>query len=67
MDDRAIARVIEILETDDDLVVPLKRLWLILQNEGLEDDTLENQLLDILAAGQKLERRRSIYETPTLV
>jgi hypothetical protein len=27
MDDRAIARVIEILETDDDLVVPLKELW----------------------------------------
>jgi hypothetical protein len=41
MDNRAITRVIEILETDDEFFVPLKKLWLVLQKEGLVDDDLE--------------------------
>jgi signal transduction histidine kinase len=41
MDNRAITRVIEILETDDEFFVPLKKLWQILQKEGLVDDDLE--------------------------
>ncbi len=36
MDDKAIARLIEILETDPDFFVPVKRLWLTLQQEGLD-------------------------------
>nr|HID14389.1 hypothetical protein [Anaerolineae bacterium] len=38
MDDRTITRVIEILETDPDFFVPVKKLWLMLQGEGLALD-----------------------------
>lgn len=38
MDDHIITRVIEILETDSDFLVPIKKLWLILQGEGLALD-----------------------------
>jgi len=35
MDERAMARVVEVLETDPDFYVPVKKLWLMLQGEGL--------------------------------
>ena len=35
MDNHIIARVIEILETDPDFFVPVKKLWLMLQGERL--------------------------------
>lgn len=38
MDDPIITRTIEILETDPDFFVPLKKLWLMLQGEGLALD-----------------------------
>jgi hypothetical protein len=50
MDERTLTRVIEILETDPDFFVPVRKLWLMLQEEGLAPDvTLEafhRQLLD---------------------
>lgn len=52
MDNRAITRVIEILETDDEFFIPLKKLWLILKREGLADNDLE----DFRSALQKDER-----------
>lgn len=38
MDNRTLARVIDILETDPDFFVPVKKLWLMLQGEGLALD-----------------------------
>lgn len=38
MDERAMARVVEILETDPDFYVPVKKLWMMLQGEGLALD-----------------------------
>ncbi len=38
MDERAEQRVIEVLETDPDFYVPVKKLWLMLQREGLALD-----------------------------
>ena len=38
MDNRIITRVIEILETEPDFFVPVKKLWLMLQGEGLALD-----------------------------
>ena len=35
MDEKAMERVVEILETDPDFYVPVKKLWLMLQGEGL--------------------------------
>ena len=35
MDSNIISRTIEILETDPDFFVPVKKLWLMLQGEGL--------------------------------
>lgn len=36
MDSQFLDRMIEILETDPDFYVPIRKLWLILQSEGLE-------------------------------
>ncbi|MFQ6101324.1 MAG: hypothetical protein ACE5OS_08840 [Anaerolineae bacterium] len=38
MDDRIITQTIEILETDPDFYVPVKKLWLMLQGKGLALD-----------------------------
>jgi len=38
MEDRTTKRVIEILETDPDFFVPVKKIWLMLQGEGLAQD-----------------------------
>ena len=54
MDNRAISRVIEILETDDEFFVPLKELWLILKREGLADNDLED-LHSALQADERFE------------
>jgi hypothetical protein len=43
MHDATLKRVIEILESDPDFYVPVKKLWLMLQQEGLEVDAeMEN-------------------------
>ena len=54
MDNRAFTRAIEILETDDEFFVPLKKLWLILQNEGLVDDDLKG-FQNTLQADERFE------------
>ena len=38
MNDRVMARMIKILETSPDFFVPVKKLWLMLQGEGLALD-----------------------------
>jgi len=38
MDEPTLTRVIEILETDPDFYVPVKKLWLMVQGEGLSLD-----------------------------
>jgi hypothetical protein len=43
MDRRIISRITEILETDPDFFVPIKKLWLLLQDEGLSLDLEEFQ------------------------
>jgi len=45
MDSQIQARMNEILETDPDFYVPIKRLWLTLQAEGLKLDQEEFQQL----------------------
>jgi hypothetical protein len=43
MDDRTMTRIVEILETDPDFFVPVKKLWLMLQDEGFDQSIdLEN-------------------------
>jgi hypothetical protein len=54
MDNRAFTRVIEILETDEEFFVPVKKLWLVLQNEGLADDNLEG-FQNALQADERFE------------
>ena len=46
MENRAISRITEILTTDPDFFVPVKKLWLILQEDGLrlEIDELQQML-----------------------
>lgn len=50
MNDRVITRVIEILEIAPDFYVPVKKLWLMCQGEGLgldlELDALHRMLID---------------------
>jgi hypothetical protein len=50
MDSNIISRTIEILETDPDFFAPVKKLWLMLQGEGLamnlELDDFHQMLLD---------------------
>ena len=50
MDNRTITRAIEILETDPDFYVPVKKLWLMCQGEGLgldlESDDFHRMLVD---------------------
>ena len=38
MDHRILTQVIEILENDPDFYVPVKKLWLMLQGQGLALD-----------------------------
>jgi di/tripeptidase len=43
LENRAISRITEILATDPDFFVPIKKLWLILQEDGLSLDIDEFQ------------------------
>jgi len=55
MDERVITRVTEILETDLDFFVPVKKLWLTLQGEGLALDVALEDFHDALAADERFE------------
>jgi len=55
MDERAIDRVIEILETDPDFYVPVRKLWLILRQEGLAPTASAQALYTLLAADSRFE------------
>ncbi|OQY18393.1 MAG: hypothetical protein DRP79_08170 [Planctomycetota bacterium] len=55
MDDPIIARTIEILDTDPDFFVPLKKLWLMLQGEGLALDIEQEELGRMLLEDKRFE------------
>lgn len=55
MDDRAINRVIEILENDPDFFVPVKKLWLVLQEENLSLDPSSEAFHRHLLADERFE------------
>lgn len=55
MDARTINRIITILETDPDFFVPIKKLWLMLQGEGLALDLEMEDLHAWLQADGRFE------------
>jgi hypothetical protein len=55
MDDRTITRTIEILEIEPDFFVPVKKLWLMLQGEGLTPDIELEDLHRTLADDARFE------------
>ena len=55
MDEATLSRVIQILETDPDFFVPVKKLWLMLQGEGLALDLDLETFHAQLAADERFE------------
>jgi hypothetical protein len=55
MSNPIIERVIEILETDPDFYVPVKKLWLMLRSEGLIGDTELSKLQTMLQTDGRFE------------
>lgn len=55
MDSQTERRLIEILETDPDFYVPIKKLWLMLQAEGLALDLELDQFRAQLEADDRFE------------
>lgn len=55
MDEQSVARIIEVLETDPDFFVPVRRLWSILQEEGLALNTPLQSLADELSVDERFE------------
>ena len=55
MDNRIITRVIEILETEPDFFVPVKKLWLMLQGEGLALDVELEDFHHTLTGDERFE------------
>jgi len=55
MNDHILTRVVEILETDPDFFVPVKKLWLLLQGEGLAMDLEMADLHRVLADDERFE------------
>jgi hypothetical protein len=55
MNERVIAHTIEILETDPDFFVPIKKLWLMLQGEGLALDIELADFHHMLADDERFE------------
>ncbi len=55
MSDPTIERVSEILETDPDFYVPVKKLWLMVQADGLATDTELSEFQAMLEADDRFE------------
>jgi len=55
MDNRTLTRVIEVLETDPDFFVPVKKLWLMLQGEGLALDVELEDFYHMLLDDERFE------------
>jgi hypothetical protein len=55
MDNRTVTRVIEVLETDPDFFVPVKKLWLMLQGEGLALDVELEDFYHMLLDDERFE------------
>ena len=55
MDNRIITRVIEILETEPDFFVPVKKLWLMLQGESLALDVELEDFHHTLTGDERFE------------
>lgn len=67
MDNPTMARLIEILETDPDFFVPVKKLWQMLQKEGLAQAIDMEQFQSFLEADERFEFTTSIDHTEGLV
>ncbi len=55
MNDQVVARTVEILETDPDFFVPVKKVWLMLQGEGLALDVELENFHHVLADDERFE------------
>jgi len=55
MNDYVITQVIEILETDPDFYVPVKKLWLLCQGEGLSLDLTLDDFHQMLVDDERFE------------
>lgn len=55
MDNHVMTRIIEILETDPGFFVPVKKLWLMLQGEGLALDIALEDFHSMLVADERFE------------
>jgi len=66
MDEPALARAIEILETDPDFYVPVKKLWLMLQGEGLALGLEPEEFYAQLAADDRFEFIEGVNHTEGL-
>ncbi len=55
MDERTITRIIEILETAPEFFVPVKKLWLMLQGEGLATDVELQDFYHTLQGNEQFE------------
>lgn len=55
MDNHTLTRIIEILETDPDFFVPIKKLWLMLQEKGMAQDIEPETLHRMLLADERFE------------
>ena len=55
MHKKTLKRVVEILESDPDIYVPLKKLWVMLQDEGLVVDAELEDFIEELRADTKFE------------
>ena len=63
MDSSTIQRIIEITRTDPDFYVPVKKLWLMLQGEGLAIDMEMEDLHRMLANDKRFEFTDGIDHT----
>lgn len=66
MDNRTMARIVEILETDPDFFVPVKRLWLMLQKEGLDQSIDLEKFQHLLEIDNRFEFTPSVDHTTGL-
>lgn len=66
MDDPTITQVIEILETDPDFYVPVKKLWLMLQGKGLALDAEMEDFHRILTDDERFEFTPGVDHTEGL-
>ncbi len=66
MDSFAMSQVIEVLETDPDFYVPVKKLWLMLHGKGLALDVELEELRQVLLDDNRFEFTPGVDHTEGL-